>query len=200
MSPAQPTRRALLAAAASGGLALVVAACGAESDPPVAAVPRIPGTGDERVLQYALLLESIESDFYEAVVASGVLRGQSLELTKRFGENEQEHVDALTATIQQLGGTAVKPRTRFVVEDADTVLREAAGIETLGAAAYLGAAPLISDPDVLSAALAIHSVEARHAAALKRLIGQPVVGRSPFAAPAEMDDVLRQVAKYLVPA
>ncbi len=199
-SAARPTRRGLLAAGAAGGVALAVTACGGGGSERAGAVPALRGRGDERILQFALLLEFLESDFYDAVVASGLLRGRTLEIARRFGENEQEHVDALTAAIQQLGGTPPgKPRTRFVLEEPGAVLRQAAGIEALGASAYLGAAPLIEDPQVLGAALAIHSVEARHAAALNRLLGRPVVGRSPFVKPAAVEDVLRQVAQYLEP-
>lgn len=202
MSAQRPTRRGLLAAGAAGGAALMVAACGGDDDSARSGpVPALTGSGDERILQFALRLEYLESDFYDAVVASGLLRGGALDLARRFGQNEQEHVDALTATIQQLGGKpAAKLRSRFVLEAPDAILEEAAGIEALGASAYLGAAPLIEDRDVLGAALAIHSVEARHAAALNRLLGRPAVGRSPFAAPVAIDEVLRRVEKYLEPA
>jgi hypothetical protein len=47
--------------------------------------------------------------------------------------------------------------------------------ENTGVAAYAGAAPFIQSPDLLSAALSIHSVEARHAAILNWINGE-----SPF--------------------
>ena len=57
------------------------------------------------------------------------------------------------------------------------VLETAATVENLGAAAYLGAAGSIKSQDVLAAALSIHSVEARHAAALNSLVGRGFGGK-----------------------
>ena len=51
------------------------------------------------------------------------------------------------------------------------ILETAAAVENLGAAAYLGQAGNIKDKEILAAALAIHSVEGRHAAALNTLVG-----------------------------
>ena len=42
----------------------------------------------------------------------------------------------------------------------------AAAVENLGASAYLGQAPNIQSKEILAAALAIHTIEARHAATL----------------------------------
>jgi len=39
--------------------------------------------------------------------------------------------------------------------------------------AYAGAAPFVESPDLLGVALAIHSVEARHAAVLNNVVGEP---------------------------
>ena len=194
------TRRGVLALGASGGMALGLAACGGSSASRAAAPPVLRAKGDQQVLELAFILESVESDFYDQIVASGQLKGQWLEVAKRFGDNEQEHVDALTATIQQLGGTPPpKPITRFELAGAKSILEQAVEIEELGASAYLGAAPLIENADVLRAALAIHSVEHRHAATLKILLGRPVTGASPFAEPLAGDVVLRRVARYLEP-
>jgi hypothetical protein len=182
-------------------MALGVAACGGSAAPRAARVPVLRAKGDQRILELAFILESVESAFYDQVVVSGQLEGQWLEVAKRFGDNELEHVDALTATIQQLGGTAPpKPATRFELAGARSILEQAVEIETLGASAYLGAAPLIENKSVLVAALAIHSVEHRHAAALKLLLGRPIVGATPFAEPLAADVVLRRVTKYLEPA
>jgi hypothetical protein len=78
------------------------------------------------------------------------------------------------------------------------ILETAATVENLGAAAYLGQAGRISSPEVLAAALSIHTVEARHAAALNTLVGKTVVPDGAFAKPATMDEVLPQVKPFLV--
>ena len=72
------------------------------------------------------------------------------------------------------------PKTKFgetIDKGLMPVLNAAADVENLGAAAYLGAAGGIKNRDVLAAALAIHSVEARHAAALNQLLGRGFGGK-----------------------
>ena len=137
---------------------------------------------DLAVLNYALTLEFLEARFYKQVIASGIVKDPKVgSIAKKFGESEQEHVDALKATIKKLGGTPVKaPKTKFeetLEKGLDAVLNAAADVENLGAAAYLGAAGRITNKEVLAAALSIHSVEARHAAALNQLLGRGFGGK-----------------------
>ncbi|CAA9575704.1 MAG: hypothetical protein AVDCRST_MAG88-2796, partial [uncultured Thermomicrobiales bacterium] len=67
------------------------------------------------------------------------------------------------------------------------------------ASAYLGAAPSISNPDILEAALSIHAVEAEHASALADLVapGGDLFAPEAFASPLTPDEVLRIVAPFL---
>ena len=106
---------------------------------------------------------------------------------------------ALTDTVKKLGGKpAPKPKTEFPLMNAPQVLKLASTVENLGAAAYLGQAPRIKSPEVLAAALSIHSVEARHAAALNTLLGKTIVPDGPFAKPAEAGMVLNAVQPFIV--
>ena len=129
--------------------------------------------GDLEIVNYALTLEYIEADFYAKVIESGLFSGASLEMIKVIGDHEQQHVDALLGTAKKLGEPAAKPETTFPLDSADSVLELAATVENLGAAAYLGQAGAIKNKEILAAAIAIHSVEARHAAALNILTGNP---------------------------
>ena len=157
--------------------------------------------GDLEIVQYALTLEHLETDFYNAVLDSGVIKDAKLgKVATMIRDNEQEHVDALTATVKKLGGKPQKPKTNFdaVIEGgAKMVLKTAATVENLGAAAYLGQAGRIVSKEVLAAALAIHSVEARHAAALNTVVGKTIVPDGAFAKPASMAQVLPQVKPFL---
>src|SRR6185295_4325142 len=138
--------------------------------------------GDVDIVNYALTLEYLEADFYMDVVSSGLFSGSQLDLIKAIGEHEQQHVQALEQTVEKLGGTpAPKPKTKFPLEDAKSVLTLAATVENLGAAAYLGQADKIQSPDILAAALSIHSVEARHASALNSLLGMDPTPDGAFA-------------------
>ncbi len=157
------------------------------------------GEGDLGIVNYALTLEYLEAAFYAEVAASGLFKGADLALIEEFGKNEAEHVTALTSTVKTLGGKpAPMPKTQFDLTDAATVLQTAADVENLGAAAYLGQAAAIESPDVLAAALSIHTVEARHAAALNTLTDQPITPDGPFAAPADAQTVLDSVQPFIV--
>ncbi len=167
--------------------------------------------GDLEILNYALTLEFLEADFYKQVIASGLVKDAKVAtIAKKFGSTEQEHVDALIATIEKLGGTPVDaPATNFgptLDKGLMAVLETAATVENLGAAAYLGQAGAIKNKEVLAAALAIHTVEARHAAALNRLVGRGFMGddelsgsipNGAFAKPMDMAAVNEAVKPFL---
>ncbi len=201
-------------AGAASAFALLVAACGDDEETTTSGATSTSGGGaskDLEILNYALTLEFLEADFYQQVIDSGEVKDQAIaDLAVSFGQNEQEHVDALTATIEQMGGTpAEAPETDFedvLAGGEEEILSTAAMVENLGAAAYLGQAGEIESPEVLAAALSIHTVEARHAAALNEAAGNdfesgdPLVGSIPdgaFASPMDMDEVLKAVEPFL---
>jgi len=196
-------------AGAIGALGLLVAACG-DDDDSSSKTTATTGTsskdtktggssnGDLAIVNYALTLEYLEADFYAKVIESGLFKGAELEAIKIIGEHENEHVQALEGTAKQLGTPASKPETTFEIESRNAVLELAATVENLGAAAYLGQAAAIESPEILAAALSIHSVEARHAAALNTLIGKPFTPDGAFGKRADMDTVLKAVKPFIV--
>jgi rubrerythrin len=194
----------------AGSLAAVIAACGGtdssmKATPAATATPMASaksgteqfGAGDLGIANYALTLEYLEADFYAKVANSGMLKGKVADVARQFGDEEQQHVDALIQMIKQAGGTpATRPKTTFPLDDEQAILKLAATVENLGARAYLGQAPHIKDKEILAAALAIHSVEARHAAVLNLATNaKPAAG--PFAQPVGADEVLKTVKPFL---
>jgi rubrerythrin len=157
------------------------------------------GKGDVGILNYALTLEYLETAFYADVVKSGLFKGSDLATIRKFGSEEAEHVTALTAFVKKLGGKpAPKPKTEFPLKSAKSVLELAGTVENLGAAAYLGQAANIKGAEVLAAALSIHSVEGRHAAALNTLLGESITPDGAFAVPAGAPEVLKSVEPFIV--
>jgi rubrerythrin len=157
------------------------------------------GKGDIGILNYALTLEYLETAFYEEVVKSGLFKGEELAVLKKFGAEEAQHVEALSGTVKKLGGKpAPKPKSEFPLKNAKSVAELAGTVENLGAAAYLGQAGNIESPEVLAAALSIHSVEARHAATLNTLLGLSITPDGAFADPADVATVLKSVEPFIV--
>jgi rubrerythrin len=183
---------------------IFLAACGEDEKPKQqssASKDKPSKKQDLEIVQYALTLEYLETDFYNAVIKSGVIKDKKLaEAATMIRDNEQEHVDALAATVKNLGGEPKRPQTTFdaVIKGGPTkVLQTAATVENLGAAAYLGQAGRIQSKEILAAALAIHSVEGRHAAALNSVAGKTIVPDGAFAKPASMEEVLPKVKPFL---
>jgi hypothetical protein len=193
------------AGAASFG-AFVLAACGSSSTKTASTVAAsgttstsTPSTtGDIAILNYALTLEYLEREFYAKVIASGLFTGKVGGLIKDFGSQEATHVEALKGAVSKMGGTpAVNPNGTFPITSATQVAELAYSVENLGAAAYLGQAPNIHSPEVLATALAIHSVEARHAATLGTLVKKSLTPDGAFAKPENMSMVLAAVKPFV---
>ena len=131
------------------------------------------------VLNFALTLEYLESTFYNTGVGtSGLIPATDLAVFQQIQKHENAHVAYLTAA---LGADAVaKPTFDFtaggmfpdVFSNYATFQAVSQAFEDTGVRAYKGQATnLMSQPDILTAALQIHSVEARHAAEVRRLRG-----------------------------
>src|ERR1700761_5234509 len=208
------SRRKLIAVGGGTSMAALLAACGGGSSSTTIVTQKTEeatgegkggseteqfGKGDIGILNYALTLEYLETVFYEEVVKSGLFKGKELAVLKVFGAEEAQHVEALAGTVKKLGGKpAAKPMTEFPLENAKSVAELAGTVENLGAAAYLGQAGNIESPEVLAAALSIHSVEARHAATLNTLLGLTITPDGAFAAPADVKTVLKSVEPFIV--
>lgn len=188
-------------AGAAGAFSALLAACGGGGDngsKSGGSSSKKSSGGDIAIVNYALTLEYLEAQFYADVVKSGLFKGKQLDLLKTIGEHERQHVNALNAAVSKLGGKpAAKPKAKFPLKDPTSVAKLAATVENLGAAAYLGQAGRIKNPEILAAALSIHTVEARHAAVLNTLVGKPVTPDGAFAKPASMAQVLPKVKPFI---
>ena len=137
------------------------------------------------VLNFALLLEYLEADFYNQGLASGVIPGPAMAVYQQIADHENAHVAFLKAV---LGDQAIpEPVFDFTAggmfdpfNDYPTFLLLSQAYEDTGVRAYKGQAPTLYQLNVpanptaallLTSALRIHSVEARHAAEVRRLRG-----------------------------
>jgi hypothetical protein len=201
------------AGAAATGLAAFIAACGSSSSSSSnssataagasssssmsTSAAAASGSGDLAIVNYALTLEYLEAQFYAKVGKSGLFHGKTLSVLKSFGMEEAEHVAALKKVATSLGTPAKEPVGKFPIHSAAQVTKLAGAVENLGAAAYLGQAGSIQSKDILAAALAIHTVEARHAATLNILLKMSPTPEGAFAKPMTMAQVLTVVKPFI---
>ena len=156
------------------------------------------GGGDVEILNFALTLEYLESTFYEEAKTRAKAKGELKQLISLLAEDEKQHVEALTATIKQLGGKPVaEPKFEFPYTDTASFLKLAQTFEDTGVSAYNGAAPMIKSKEVLTAAGSIVQVEARHAAAI-RLRNSEQPAPAAFDKPLDEKQVLKAVEPFIV--
>jgi rubrerythrin len=133
------------------------------------------------ILQYALTLEHFEYNFYLRANAATTLpipAGDQRNAIIAIRDSEGKHVDFLRTVLQSLGQTPVAAKATYdftaggtfpdIFTNYGTFLAVAQAIEDTGVRAYKGrAGELKGEKVVLTAALGIHSVEARHAAKIR---------------------------------
>lgn len=127
---------------------------------------------DVAILNYALTLEYLETAFYRQARANAGLKGETARFAKVAGAHEAAHVAAIKKV---LGSKAVKSPTfdfGATVQSQKAFQTTAVAVEDLGVSAYAGQGPRLKQVPVIQAALAIHSVEARHAAWIRSIVGQ----------------------------
>ena len=137
------------------------------------------------VLNFALTLEYLESEFYvKGLGSNGLVPSSDTAYVDQIRRHENAHVNFLVQAISGAGGTPItKPNFDYTAGSGSMAgpftgvfnvyglfLAVAQTFEDTGVRAYKGSAPdLMSDNGTLTAALNIHSVEARHAAAIRQL-------------------------------
>jgi hypothetical protein len=146
---------------------------------------------DLDILNFALTLEYLETNFYTVKAKAVGLTGAAAAIAAKFGGEEEQHVAALIAAIKGGGGTPVAmPTFDFPVTDQDSFLKLAYTLENVGVGAYNGAGPALVDKALLAAAGSIVQVEARHAASIGLLTNQSVVPNGGFDKPLTKSQVL----------
>lgn len=167
------------AKAMTGALGSTIISFGALAGTSFGKDSKLPGKIAD-VLNFALTLEYLEDEFYRtAVGASGLIPRDTREVFGQISKHETAHVALLKSV---LGSKAVsKPRFDFtaggafgdVFSNYQTFLAVSQALEDTGVRAYKGqAGNLQKNAKILTVALQIHSVEARHAAEVRRLRGE----------------------------
>jgi len=170
---------------------------------------------DIDLLNFALTLEHLEAAYYDhflneyseseversepaRIFAEPGLQYSTYQKIQEVRDHEEAHVEALTQTIEDLGGDPVEPAEyEFPYETIDEFAELSATVEAVGVSAYAGAAPMIESDAVLEAALSIHSVEARHTAYF-RLLNTNTPFPNAFDPARTMEEVLEIASQFIV--
>ena len=150
------------------------------------------GASDVAILNYALTLEYLQAAFYTEAERMGSLRGRAAEAAEVVGAVERAHIKAFHDVLGNKA--AARPSFNFqgTTENQNAFLKTAVAFEDLAVEAYKGQAPRLQANSALAAALAIHSVEARHAAWMRYLFGVEPAGRA-FDQPRSKQQITRVV-------
>jgi rubrerythrin len=165
-------------ASSRGALLATVTALGTFASVPL--IGRLFGLGDAfasrraqdtRILQLVLQLEHTQVAFYEQALQQAGLKDGLRDFAQTALGHERQHL----AAIQKALGANALPKPAFdfgqKAKSADAFVQAAIALEDIAVAAYNGQAPNLTK-GTLAAAAAIVSVEARHAAWVRALVGQ----------------------------
>ena len=151
---------------------------------PTVALGKPSASQDVEILNFALLLEYLESEFYVQAVANNALQPKVLAFARTVRDHELAHVEYLA---KALGSKAIgKPTFDFgdTVKDNWKFLATATVLEDTGVTAYDGQGTRLTR-NTLAAAATIVSVEARHAAWVRQIMyGAANYGNPPYEYPA----------------
>lgn len=157
------TRRRLVASTAAGaGVALLLPAVGrSASTMPSAA-------GDRAIYRFALRLEALQARFYEAALTQDRLRGELREFAEIVSDHENQHLAAVEKRAGQKG--AMRFDFHGATRTPPSFAHAARVLEDLGVFAYNGQLANLT-PAGMELAARIVSVEGRHAAWIRDLVG-----------------------------
>lgn len=156
---------------------------------------------DVDIANFALTLEFLEADFYARAVNAGVLSGSALGVVTNLRDHEIAHAEAIIDLLEGAGAQPVEePQFTFPPESLSSqqgVLDLASQLEPTGQGAYIGAGPMIQDPNILAAAGSIAGVEGEHVVSVRNLLGFVPPITVPFPEALSKDEVLEAIAPFL---
>jgi hypothetical protein len=148
---------------------------------------------DIAILQFDLVLEYLQSGLYTEAERLGALTPKTLGWARVVGAHERAHL----AAIKGLLGRKLVPSPSFnygnVTANERAFIRTAVAFEDLTAALLKWQAPRLDSRSIVAAAVTLHSVETRHAAWIRHLIGLQPAAQA-FDEPASQQRMARLIA------
>jgi Ferritin-like domain len=164
------TRRSFLRR--SAGAAAGLAGLGALATATSANAALASTKNDTAILQFDLALEYLQADLYTEAERLGSLTPKTLAWARVVGAHERAHIQAIKGL---LGPRKTVPSPTFdyrnVTSDEQAFIKTAVAFEDLTTALLKWQAPRLDSRRILAAAATLHSVEARHAAWIRHVVG-----------------------------
>jgi hypothetical protein len=127
---------------------------------------------DVAILQFDLVLEYLQAGLYTEAERLGELTPTTLAWARVVGAHERAHIHAIKGL---LGRRNLVPSPNFnyrnVTSDEQPFIRTAVAFEDLTAALLKWQAPRLDSRAIVAAAVTLHSVETRHAAWIRHIVG-----------------------------
>jgi hypothetical protein len=133
-------------------------------------------TGDPAILESAIELEQTAVVSYQTAAKGKLLKGEVKKAAQLFAEQEQQHVDALTIALENLGGTVPEPPNPEAVEGLTELksqrefLNFAIELENMAIVAYDEAAARLVSSELVKTGAEIVSNEAQHLVVLRQAL------------------------------
>jgi hypothetical protein len=148
---------------------------------------------DTAILRFDLVLEYLQAGLYTEAERLGALTPKTLGWARVVGAHERAHARA----IKGLLGSKAVPSPGFnygsVTSKEQAFIRTAVAFEDLTAALLKWQAPRLDSRGIVAAVATLHSVETRHAAWIRHIVGlQPAT--TPFDKPASQQKMARLIA------
>lgn len=126
---------------------------------------------DIAILRFDLALEYLQAGLYTEAERLGAVKPRTLAFSRVVGAHERAHAQAIKGF---LGSKAVPSPSfdyRGVTEDDAAFVKTAVAFEDLTAALLKWQAPRLDSRSIVAAVLTLHSVETRHAAWIRHIVG-----------------------------
>jgi hypothetical protein len=147
---------------------------------------------DIAIVKFDVVLEYLQAALYVEAQRLGALSPKTLTWARVVGAHELAHAEALK---RMLDRPPTRPSFNFhgITERQASFVKTAVAFEDLTAAILKWQALRLHSPQIVAAAATLHSVETRHAAWIRRIIGvSPVT--SAFDEPADQQRMARLIS------
>ena len=126
---------------------------------------------DVAILRFDLALEYLQAGLYTEAERLGAVKPRTLAFSRVVGAHERAHAAAIRSFLGSKALPSPSFNYRGVTENDAAFVKTAVAFEDLTAALLKWQAPRLDSRSIVAAVLTLHSVETRHAAWIRHIVG-----------------------------